>query len=73
MSKLMDAPTPYIVGGEWQIKTKLLDEQKARIFGKLFTKSSRNAGNLVDAIENLLQSTVTKLLPATTKATSIRN
>lgn len=73
MPKLIDAPTPYIVGGEWQIKTKFLDEQKARIFGKLFTKSSRNAGNLVDAIENLLQSTVTKLLPATTKATSIRN
>ena len=69
----MDAPTPYIVGGELQIKTKFLDEQKATIFGKLFTKSSRNAGNLVDTIENLLQSALTKLLPATTKATSIRN
>ena len=73
MPKLLDAPTPYIVGGELQIKTKFLDEQKATIFGKLFTKSSRNAGNLVDTIENLLQSALTKLLPATTKATSIRS
>lgn len=57
--------TYYIVTVEWQSKTKFLDEQKQIIFGKQFTKSSRNAGNVLETIENLSQSTVAKAFPVT--------
>ena len=70
MPKLMDAPTLYITAVEGQIKTKFLDEQKQTIFGKESTKSSRNAGYILDTFENLLQSTVANRSDIKTKLKS---